>query len=424
MYGEGNFCFGFDKQPEVNCSQPPEFPFSEKDYSFHCDLPLTDAVEDSSRPAGQDCRSSFKVRLNPESTELEWLSRPNMFRSARRPKAHHLNVDILLPVAHGTPKEKPTSDESIESTPTLTYHWVPVKKVPAPKHWEAISFTFADKIHEQFAEKYDRVSGVYEGGLKLWDCAVDISAFFLDQCKRHEGDISREIRGLLVSYIQTGHVRFLDLGCGQGLCSLAASHGLRHLCDETKAHESCDFQFLLQDYDSDVLKKATIPNFELNADAQSTPFPMGHFSFIATSWRLFTELLKKQIGANSADIKSLKLFDPSHIIMGSDVLFSPESCAEVAWLIIINAISFYHTQPTDGLSPLALIGSKKHYFGTNGSVQLFVRLIHEYSKSAHSLGIPHTLKKKITGLCPITETYWSNAEKDRVIVGVTFRIEK
>ena len=93
----------------------------------------------------------------------------------------------------------------------------------------------SETLHGQHADS-DLVSGVYEGGLKVWDCSFD-----------------------LVDYVfQNGAARFagkrvIELGCGQGLPGIMA----------LKVGAA---KVVFQDFNAEVLNKATKPVIEMNLD--------------------------------------------------------------------------------------------------------------------------------------------------------------
>lgn len=85
----------------------------------------------------------------------------------------------------------------------------------------------------------DLVPGKYEGGLKLWECAVDLVNVLQGEVK--DGRLS--FRGK----------RVLELGCGHGLPGLYAC---------LKGASSVHFQ----DFNVEVLRSLTIPNVSANLD--------------------------------------------------------------------------------------------------------------------------------------------------------------
>lgn len=91
-------------------------------------------------------------------------------------------------------------------------------------------------IHSMQAEQRDRVKDVYEGGLKTWECSIDLVHYLhktplLDAASIH---------------------RILELGCGSGLPGIYCQHKF------TQA--TVDFQ----DFNASVLALVTMPNVALN----------------------------------------------------------------------------------------------------------------------------------------------------------------
>ncbi|KAJ1794258.1 hypothetical protein LPJ59_004575 [Coemansia sp. RSA 2399] len=84
----------------------------------------------------------------------------------------------------------------------------------------------------------DVIKGVYEGGLKTWECSIDLLNYIVD----HLDDLS----------VNLGGARVLELGCGTALPSL-------HILKTTPG--AC---VTMQDYNRDVLELVTLPNVLCN----------------------------------------------------------------------------------------------------------------------------------------------------------------
>ncbi|KAF9432035.1 hypothetical protein BGZ76_011389 [Entomortierella beljakovae] len=89
----------------------------------------------------------------------------------------------------------------------------------------------------------DLVKGVYEGGLKTWECALDLVAYLAEQNENYDGK------------------KVLELGCGSAL------PGIYIL---TKSNT---VQVDLQDYNDQVLKLVTLPNVLLNTHVRPDQQP-------------------------------------------------------------------------------------------------------------------------------------------------------
>lgn len=71
---------------------------------------------------------------------------------------------------------------------------------------EAIELEATEKSHT------DLISGVYEGGLKVWECTQDLADYLSHKSDENENAIVETFKGKKV----------LDLGCGAGLLGLLA----------------------------------------------------------------------------------------------------------------------------------------------------------------------------------------------------------
>ena len=89
-------------------------------------------------------------------------------------------------------------------------------------------------------EDADVVRGVYEGGLKAWECARDLAA--------HVGTAAFDVDGLVDA--AGGRVRAMELGAGQAGPGLAAARRLGARCET----------LTLTDYNRDVVEEVTAPN--------------------------------------------------------------------------------------------------------------------------------------------------------------------
>ncbi|KAG8904002.1 hypothetical protein FRB99_002414 [Tulasnella sp. 403] len=91
----------------------------------------------------------------------------------------------------------------------------------------------------------DVVSGVYEGGLKIWECSLDLVAYM------HRRKVNREwLTGKAV----------LELGCGTALPSMYALHELLSRPISATDPASGPSVLHLQDYNSSVVQFITFPN--------------------------------------------------------------------------------------------------------------------------------------------------------------------
>lgn len=164
----------------------------------------------------------------------------------------------------------------------------------------------------------DLIPGVYEGGLKVWECAFDLVEYLA------ESDI--DFSGM--------HV--LELGCGAGLPAIFAL---------IKGAREVHFQ----DYNPEVIDHVTIPSVLVNiAESKST---YCSYKFYSGDWSNFTQLIPS------------RYYD---IILTSETIYSSASQPKV--LAALKCL----LRPQGGV---AYIAAKSYYFGVGGSVSSFTELV-------------------------------------------------
>nr|SVE74827.1 EOG090X0C09 [Daphnia carinata] len=161
----------------------------------------------------------------------------------------------------------------------------------------------------------DVISGVYEGGLKIWECTLDLLDYLNKESVQFDG------------------LDVLDLGCGAGLLGM---HALR------KGAQSVHFQ----DYNAEVLSLCTIPNVILN----NNPDVKSKTKFFAGDWDSLHHKLKN--------------YD---IILTSETIYNPENYGK---LITI----FEEMVKENGV---IYVAAKHFYFGVGGNVYEFEKLLRQ-----------------------------------------------
>lgn len=222
---------------------------------------------------------------------------------------------------------------------------------------------------ESVAQNTDLITGVYEGGLKIWECTYDLLEYVDDE-------------GLTCS-----DKRVLDLGCGAGLLGiLALKRGA------SKVH--------FQDYNSTVIEQLTIPNVSLNCEESdeedegkkvesppckrrtldsSHPSPADCCSFFSGDWTAFLSLMETK--------------DPTPKY---DMIFTSETIYNTDYYPSLHSV-FHKLLAEDGIVYLA---TKSHYFGVGGGLYLFQKFVEDKGVlSMRSLkDIDQGLKRHIVAL--------------------------
>ncbi|KAI8792831.1 histidine protein methyltransferase 1 isoform X1 [Biomphalaria glabrata] len=164
----------------------------------------------------------------------------------------------------------------------------------------------------------DLVPGTYEGGLKIWECGIDLVKYLSSSESRH----ILEVKGKVV----------LELGCGAGLPGLySLKAGAKRV----------DFQ----DYNIDVLKLLTQPNVVRNCTEQ-------HCRYFAGDWS----------GLNKIATEHKLRYD---VILTAETIYNPENYSKLH--------DIFSTSLTD--DGIILVAAKTYYFGVGGSLDTFVNYV-------------------------------------------------
>lgn len=192
-------------------------------------------------------------------------------------------------------------------------------------------------LQEEGLADSDLIPGKYEGGFKLWECAVDLARcmckhFRIEQFDHH-------------SYPQLpGLPRVLELGCGQGI------PGILLLKAGAEVH--------FQDYNREVLTALTAPNVAANIagnskQAEGHPFPRPRF--FSGDWTTLPMLLESE-----------NLLGTYDMILSAETIYRLDSQQQ-----LLNCIK-QCLKPTTGQ---AWIAAKSYYFGVGGGTASFSRLV-------------------------------------------------
>ncbi|XP_052056139.1 histidine protein methyltransferase 1 homolog [Apodemus sylvaticus] len=197
-------------------------------------------------------------------------------------------------------------------------------------------------VSKSFSSHSDLIPGVYEGGLKIWECTFDLLTYFTKAKVKFAGQ------------------KVLDLGCGSGLLGITASKG-----GAKEVH--------FQDYNSLVIDEVTLPNVVANVpllgDSNDVNEPVGKRQrksevgqeickcrLFSGEWAEFCKL-----------VLSENLFVKYDLILTSETIYNPD---------------YYSTLHETLLRLLSrngrvLLASKAHYFGVGGGVHLFQKFVEE-----------------------------------------------
>lgn len=217
-------------------------------------------------------------------------------------------------------------------------------------------------------QRSDLISGVYEGGLKVWECTYDLLELI-----EKDGETF-------------GGKAVLDLGCGAGLLGiLALKRGAR--------------QVHFQDYNSTVIEQLTLPNVILNCqedDADSEDDTegsgKGKMQEVGDCKRKAEELKEDNPPPKKKAMEPSQhpLLARCHFFSGDwstfpnlvlkkdpppkyDIIFTSETIYNTAYYPALHE-ALHKLLAADGLVYLA---TKSHYFGVGGGLHLFETFVKE-----------------------------------------------
>jgi len=232
--------------------------------------------------------------------------------------------------------------------------------------------------HKLSDDTTDLISGVYEGGLKVWECSIDLCRFLtqiIDGNLVGEPDLDAVHKAVIRSLDLGGCT--MELGCGHGLpgCLILRENIRRSFNNNSNNNKKQQQKYsgsvvLFSDFNDFVIHDATIPNAQVNvcglmsndgvaldecliakALFERTMFAGG--DWMGLSHKISNGNLPSSISDND------NRFD---LILASETTYTPESCQDTAFLML------RHLKVDVGVG---LVATKRFYFGVGGGSDLF-----------------------------------------------------
>ncbi|NXS86896.1 MET18 methyltransferase, partial [Erpornis zantholeuca] len=248
---------------------------------------------------------------------------------------------------HSTPKDlsKVLENKAMETVLDLSYVKLSVVEMTCLGNTDSEGI-----VSKSVSSHSDLIPGVYEGGLKIWECTFDLIDYFSE------------------AEIQFTNKTVLDLGCGAGLLGIVALRG-----KADRVH--------FQDYNSTVIDEITLPNVVANCinegrrmgggkDRKASKLPskrpkkaegsldvLNRCRFFSGEWSQVSQLL----------LSSNKPFSKYDIILTSETIYNPD---------YYSALHNTLAQLLDK-NGCVYLASKVHYFGVGGGIYLFEKFIEE-----------------------------------------------
>lgn len=262
--------------------------------------------------------------VSPPESRLEVFSEPSIVREAKEiliqsNLSAYLSSEVEeIPISGGNLCIKHVSDSNVEEN---------------LKGRQDVS---GNGILTAAENSTDLIPLVYEGGLKIWECSIDLVEYLLESQVGFHGKLVMEI------------------GCGAGL------PGIYALLQGAEVH--------FQDYNDDVIEYVTIPNVLMNLaqqpkQCQSETASFGLLQTARKCCRFFSGDWSSVVDFINPGQVNEMMYD---VILTSETIYAVESHVK-----LYNVIKRHLKEPNG----IAYVAAKTHYFGVGGGTRSFEKLV-------------------------------------------------
>ncbi|KAK9964345.1 hypothetical protein ABG768_005528 [Culter alburnus] len=294
-------------------------------FSFNFDIPLQTEEETNDKEKKDDNSKDVHLKCSESSVTV-----PTKMKNAIE---HEPLLDPLSHIENWVPETI-----TIGALPPLLFLNESVFEKTAPEREDS-----EEILAKTLTQNSDLITGVYEGGLKIWECTYDLLEYIDDEGETFAGK------------------RVLDLGCGAGLLGILALK---------RGASKVDFQ----DYNSTVIEQLTVPNVFLNCEEddeteEKNGSPPSKRKALNSSQKLL-----ERCGFFSGDWNSfLTLMQNKTSLPKYDIIFTSETIYNIDYYSSLHSV-FCGLLAEDGLVYLA---TKSHYFGVGGGLHLFEKFVEQ-----------------------------------------------
>uniref|UniRef100_A0A7S2L9K5 protein-histidine N-methyltransferase n=1 Tax=Leptocylindrus danicus TaxID=163516 RepID=A0A7S2L9K5_9STRA len=206
------------------------------------------------------------------------------------------------------------------------------------------------KTCQQVDKTHDVITGVYEGGLKVWECCVDLCRYLLN----NQRDLL--FQDNTVKRSNKDRISVLELGCGHGLpgCLLLKEWAKGKYCNTSNGMQpKC--HVLFSDFNEFVLEHVTAHNINMNT-AVACPImtlEQANCTLVAGDWMALSQALLDQ---------SISIDSKFDLILAAETTYTTASAESTAILFA------RHLSCPFGVG---LVANKRYYFGVGGGSDVF-----------------------------------------------------
>ena len=219
----------------------------------------------------------------------------------------------------------------------------------------------------------DLIPGVYEGGFKLWECSIDLSTYILQNYDSllSTGSVSGGSNG--------GSSRVLDLGCGHGILGICCASPPPTTTTTTATSTTTNPPHItFIDLNQEVIEQVTWPNIQLNLHSHNITDSYQNIKCYCGDFRHLPYIMKNSnhTSSNNSSNDINPINEEYDLILSSETIYTVNLCY---WIIeIIKSCLKFNTG-------IALIATKRYYFGVGGGTNQFLLDIEKASSSLSTL---------------------------------------
>eukprot|EP00956_Cyclotella_meneghiniana_P021269 scaffold38558_cov55-Cyclotella_meneghiniana.AAC.5 len=245
----------------------------------------------------------------------------------------------------------------------------------------------------------DLIPGVYEGGLKVWECSVDLCRFLsfiirqinsdIMHIKEDNADHDLDDLTFIKSAVQRSISRggsTLELGCGHGLpgCFILRENIRNTMTNDNSNPNDGDTLVVFSDFNDFVLQHATIPNAQINVSGLRRIDGIGIIDecsaaqcllktavFVGGDWMGLSNTLSNRRDTQKDTMPNDK-FD---LILAAETTYTRDACYDTAFLMA------KHLKENCGVG---LVATKRFYFGVGGGTDMLSDAINKINSSSNS----------------------------------------
>ena len=279
----------------------------------------------------------------------------------------------------------PEVENSDDQALSFYYDTLQVNELCSIQFVNEASLTNANIAPEVDAASSDIIAGLYEGGLKVWECSIDLCKYLYENyCKL---DLTHADVRLSV----------LELGCGHGLPGCLLLKELKHS------------SVLFSDFNDYVIYHATMNNVrkncirikdELQSSVDSSLSISQRTAFVSGDWiSLSRELMhNNQRFCRDTSIATDGKFD---LVLAAETTYTKAAAESTAHLFYTH-VKFPHG--------VGIIATKRYYFGCGGGTDAFREALSKESGSQMRIETLETFDNGKGNIRELLKISWQNCK--------------